>query len=245
MRLIEDLQSDIDRVASRAETRLKLGGEVALKSINNAMPKLNQNAKARAERVVAGITRIVKSRSKKTAVVNPEFWTTLNPKLEFKKAEKTVDGFNAFLIEISPDPSKPEEVRQRARAMMKGLFGDQWNTIPVVQVDDHFVFMIGSNQEKLNQICRNVRDQKNDLLKHLKGVGDGSQAGQFQAIFNPERLDRIFGVSRQANLNLQQKKKLGDDDKLCWMGFNLQSNSVGLEILLPVDQLQSFFNWSH
>ena len=243
--LIEDLKSDTDRVASRAETRLKLGGEVALKSIRDAMPNLNPNAKVRAKRVDAGITRILKSRNKKKAVIDPKFWTTLNPKLEFKNAEKTADGFNAFLIEISPDPSKPEEVRQQARGMMKGLFGDQWNTIPVIQVEDHFVFMIGSNQEKLNQICRNVRDQKNDLLKHLNGVGDGSQSGQFQVMFNPEKLDRIFGISRQANWIFHPKKKPEDDEKLCWVGLNLNSNSLGAEFLLPIDQFQSFFNALH
>ena len=209
------------------------------------MPNLNPNAKVRAQRVDAGITRILKSRNKKKAVIDPKFWTTLNPKLEFKNAEKTADGFNAFLIEISPDPSKPEEVRQQARGMMKGLFGDQWNTIPVIQVEDHFVFMIGSNQEKLNQICRNVRDQKNDLLKHLNGVGDGSQSGQFQVMFNPEKLDRIFGISRQANWIFHPEKKPEDDEKLCWVGLNLKSNSVGAEFLLPIDQFQSFFNALH
>ena len=240
-KLIEDLESDTAHVASRAETRLKLGGEVALEAIRDAMPNLNLNAKRHAKRVITAVERVIKSQNKKTAVIDPEFWTTLNPKLEFNNAKKTVDGFNAFSIVISPDPSKTEDEVLQASNMMQKLFGDQWNTIPVIQVEDHFVFMIGSNQEKLNQICRNVKEQKNDLLDHLKGVGDGSQAGQFQMIFNPEKLDRIFGISRRANWGFPQEEKPKDDEKLCWIGLNLQSNSLGVQVLLPIEQFQTFF----
>ena len=63
---------------------------------------------------------LIKSENKKTAVIDPEFWTTLNPKLEFNNAEKTVDGFNAFSIAISPDPSKTEDEVLQASSMMQG-----------------------------------------------------------------------------------------------------------------------------
>ena len=239
--LIKDLESETDGVASRAETRLKLGGEVAAEAINSEMSNLNPQAKHRAQRVLRAIKRILKSQSEKTAVLDPEFWTTLNPKLEFKTAEKTADGFNAFAIEISPDPSKSETEVQQASDVMKGIFGTQWNKIPVIQVDDHFVFMIGSNQEKLDQICRNVKNKKSDLLDHLKGIGDGSQEGQFQVMFNPERLDRVFGISGRSNLGVDDEQEPADDAKLCWIGGKLQSNSVSAEVLLPIEQFQGFF----
>ena len=206
-KLIKDLESDTAHVASRAETRLKLGGEVALEAIRDAMPNLNLNAKRHAKRVITGIERALKSQNKKTAVIDPEFWTTLNPKLEFKNAEKTVDGFNAFSIVISPDPSKTEDEVLQASIMMQKLFGDQWNTIPVIQVEDHFVFMIGSNQEKLIQICRNVKEQKNDLLDHLKGVGDGSQAGQFSNDFQSGKAGPNFWNQSTSQLGFSPRRK--------------------------------------
>ena len=56
-KLIKDLESDTAHVASRAETRLKLGGEVALEAIRDAMPNLNLNAKRHAKRVIAVVER--------------------------------------------------------------------------------------------------------------------------------------------------------------------------------------------
>ena len=239
--LIEDLKSDSVAIYSRAETRLKLGGEVALKAIKAALPSFEESIVYRAKRVIVGIERIQESRKGKPAVLDPQFWTTLNPQFEFKNAEKTADGFDAFVIEISPDPSKSAAEVQQASEVMKGLFGPQWNTIPVIQVEDHFVFMIGSNQDKLNKICRNVKAQRDDLLNHLKGVGHGSQTGQLQVIFNPERLDRLFGVSRQAGWTLDNVERVADDNKVCWIGVNLGNNSFGAEALLPIEQFDCFF----
>lgn len=240
-KLIQDLASDSNRLASRAETRLKLGGELVLDMLKPTLGNSdNAAAQVRAKRVAAAIKRKLKSRAEKNAVLDPNFWTTLNPKLEFEVVGETVDGFKSFAIKISPDPSKSEAEVQEASGVMQALFGEQWSRVSLIQVEDHFVFMIGSDMARLNRICRRVQKGENDLMKHLEGVGDGTQAGQFQVAFDPIRVDRIFGIRQRGNLFAAKKEEKDVKQKLCWMGTYFRKESVGFQALLPVEQFRYF-----
>ena len=241
-KLIKDLASDSRTVASRAATRLKLGGRLVLELLKPLEDAAEKATRERAKRVVAVIERKFEARRQKPGVLDPNFWTTLNPKLELEVAGKTEDGLNAFAIKISADSSKSEAEVQEASALMQALFGEQWDRISVVQVEDHFVFMIGSDKERLKRICRKVQQNKDDLVEHLAGVGDGAQAGQFQVAFDPIRVDRIFGIRQRGGMlyGLQNEKK-EVEGTLCWIGAYLDKESVGFQGLFPVEQFGFFF----
>jgi hypothetical protein len=238
-RLIAELESDDANVSARAETRLRLTGEIGMEELSQAKSQLSENAQRRADRVLRRIKyRLEEIDELKVEVLDPEFWTTLNPGLELKPNSGTLAGFPVHSILVTPDAAKsPEEVTS-AVEIMTTMFGPKWDEIKVVQVDQHFVFMVGSNEEALSRTINNVKAGSSLLMTHLEKTGYGSKTGQLQGFVNTFRLQKVF-----SNRGFRKAIKETHDDKLCWLGIQFSERAIGVEALVPIEQIGAVFLW--
>ena len=235
-RLVQDLNHDDPNTSSRAETRLRLVGPQAIDALEKALKKADQRLQRRIDRVLSSLQRTQDKVADRSAVADPWFWTTLNPGLEFFEAKGNTAGFVTHVIEITPDPSKTEKEADDAIQVMAQLFGSQWNQIRIVQVKNHFVFMLGSDNERLERIVSNVEQGIGAPAQQFEGIGFGPQKGQLQFFFDTKRLSKIL------NLRTFFSGKQSDEDEICWMGLDFDSRSISASALIPVDQITQFLS---
>ncbi len=230
-RLVRELGSLDSNTAARAETRLKLAGPMALPALEEIAHSKDDALRRRADRIL----RQLKNRSPRDAsrVADPWFWTTLNPGLRLVESTGSMSGFTAHTVEVTPDPSKTPDEVEEAVAVMQSLFGPNWNVIRFVQVRQHFVFMIGSNDELLQRIVSHVDTGSTFLMKSFDNVGQGSRQGQLQVFVNTTGLRSLM---REPATGVDGSWK----DQLCWTGLAFEHNAASLEALIPVKQIIPF-----
>ena len=74
-----------------------------------------------------------------------------------RQADEPVADCETHLIHIYPDPSKsPQEVKD-ATNVIQAMYGEGWNKVYLVRVGDRFVFMFGSDHERLVQTIEHVK----------------------------------------------------------------------------------------
>lgn len=233
MRLIGELASDDHEAAARAETRLVLAGRAAIAPLKDASRALNHEQKRAVERILKRLGEIDPENAERLAFTDPAFWTTLNPGLWLERNTGRVAGFNVHKVEITADPSKTPEEVQGAVAIMLNLFGPGWDKVQIVEVRDHFVFMIGSDNELLEKTIANVEWGAGELSKALEGVGDSAQTGQIQAWMNGHRLMKLF-----LGEEWPEEQKPDDIDKRpIWLSLDLSGQSGDFKALIPIDQV--------
>ena len=235
--LIEELGSADIKVAGRAQSRLYLTKEAGAAELKKVIDSLPDNAAKRARQIINYGERQAKKDAKRKAVMDPSFWTTLNPGLAFKENVGEVQGFPMHIISVTPDPSKtPEEVK-KAVGIMQYIFGPKWNTIPVVEVNDHFVFMIGSDIGTLGRVVKNVDKESSKLKPYFNEVGFGPQKGDVQSFVNAIRMNKLLGQNSKFNLTIDEKNI---DDDVCWIGIKFYEESIALDCLVPLPQIRPF-----
>lgn len=239
-RLVTELQSDDINLAARAETRLVLAGRRAVSAVERLQQSTSdQKILRRTERVLGKLQTGKAANARQVA--DPRFWTTLNPGLQLVESTGSIRGFAEHQVKITPDPSKtPEEVAD-AVAAMAGLFGPEWDTIRFVQVDDHFVFMIGSDDDLLQQTVANVGQGARLLTKQFENVGQGDKSGQLQVFVNTRRALELLGSTTWL-----PKPPAGalaaTEDQICWVGLGFEHNAVRVDALIPVQQVIPFLS---
>ncbi len=237
--LIEQLASSTDSEAVRAETRLRLAGPSAIESLDAAFQRSTAGPfRNRVERILTFLRTREKEIAETTAVADPYFWTRLNPGLALQLNEGEVDGYQRHIIEISPDPSKTDQQVADATAIMVGLLGPDWNQLQIVQVKDHFVFMLGSNQDLLKKFVANTNLGTGKISKSFEGVGQCDWQSPLQFSVDAAGLSKLLGYRNW----LRQKTKPADQP--VWLGVNMSEHAIGIDILIPVQQIiPFFFNW--
>lgn len=237
--LIEQLASSTDSEAVRAETRLRLAGPSAIESLDAAFQRSTAGPfRNRVERILTFLRAREKEIAETTAVADPHFWTRLNPGLALQLNEGEVDGYQRHIIEISPDPSKTDQQVADATAIMVGLLGPDWNQLQIVQVEDHFVFMLGSNQDLLKKFVANTNLGTGKISKSFEGVGQCDWQSPLQFSADAAELSELLGY----NYWLHQETKPAD--KPVWLGVNMSEHAIGIDILIPVHQIIPFlFRW--
>ncbi len=235
-KLIEELGSDNFEVSARAETRLVLAGHAAMEPLTAASVDWTGQRLSAAKRILHRLQSVrAQSESHKVrlAFTDPTFWTTLNPKLRLEKATGATAGFTTHTIHISADPSKTVEEVEGAVAIMASLFGPNWDTIRVVQVDKHFVFMIGSDDTLMQRMVQRVSQGQGDLARTLAGVGDSSRTGQMQAWVDGRRIMKLFVRVDE----LQELQAIPNQERPIWFAIDINKNGGELKTLVPVVQI--------
>jgi hypothetical protein len=234
LRLVDELASEDGNVSGRAETRLVLAGKAAVPALEKGIEAWNPNLRERAERVLRRINSETNPAGKE--VVDPGFWTTLNPGLRLEESTGQVAGFTAHTIHVTPDPSKNKEEVLEAVGVMESLFGDGWGSIQVIQVRNHFVFMIGSDGEMLQRIVNNVEAGTSALTEPFREAELTPVHGQIQVCVNTTRIMNLAGVQNwQGN-----RREFDVVPGVCWLGLDLDQRAASVDALVPVKQVIPF-----
>jgi|GEM_PF-5585830 len=236
LRLVEELASDNYNLSSRAETRLVLAGQAAVPALKNGIEARNQKLSERAERVLKRITG--QANSGKKDVLDPGFWTTLNPGLRLEESTGTIAEFPVHTIHITPDPSKTREEVESASGLMQALFGDNWSTVRMVRIRNHFVFMVGSDLAMLERIAKNVDTGRSVLTKPYGDAGLAPVHGELQACVNSVRALDLLGLSSL----VRDENGVGVHDEVCWIGLDFEPQAASAELLAPAKQIVPFFS---
>ncbi len=233
-RLAADLDMENYSIRYRAQTRFVLGGKRA----ETYLKRDGMNWTDRQKRAIAEIVDRINYRMETgVAAFDPSFWTTLNPGLQLNESTHKVGGFEAHTIAVTPDPSKTKDEVDEASAMMTSIFGPTWNAVQVVQVRNHFVFMIGSDSQRLETIVANLDQQKCQLIAALEPEAVHGTEGQFQMFVQPVDVNRYY---RRPNRRPQ------DDDvetkELCWIRLNISNDGPTVTCVLPTQLIIPFMS---
>jgi hypothetical protein len=235
-RLIEELGSDDYEIAARAETRLVLAGRAAIEPLKTASRDWTgdrSNAAQRILRRMEAISPDSPEQQERLTFSDPAFWTTLNPGLWLERNTGEFAGFDSHTVHISADPSKTEEEVQGAVAIMVGLFGPAWEKVRVVQIDDHFVFMIGSDDALLESVVQRVQKGTGELAQSMDGVGNCSRTGQIQAWIEGRRIFKLFLGEDLP----QEMKVLKGEERPIWLAMDVGLNGMDVKTLIPIEQI--------
>ena len=238
LRLIELVQSKDSNLANRAATRLVLAG-------NSAVPLLkdiDHNGNVVLQTRIRNTLRRIKLRNQQqqgdSEVIDPTFWTTLNPGLRWEEKTGTVNEFASHTIHVTPDASKTAEEVESATQMMTTFFGDKWNQIQVVEIQNRFVFLVGSDTDLLEKVVSNVANEKRGLLQPYTAAGLKPVTGQVQVCFNALRTSQVLKLPGVAGLKIEEEKI---DDHRCWVGLGFEPHAASIDVLVPISQMQPFF----
>lgn len=235
-RLIEELASDDYELAARAETRLVLGGKAVIEPLKNASREWSGDSLRAAERILRRLeNRVADSpeQGERLAFSDPAFWTTLNPGLWLERNTGEFAGFKTHTVHISADPSKTPEEVEGAVGIMVGLFGPGWEKVRVVQIESHFVFMIGSDESLLESIVDRVVKGSGDLANSLAGIGNCSRSGQVHAWVEGRRLMKLF-LGQELPQELQV---LRGEERPIWLALDIGRNGADIKSLIPIEQI--------
>ncbi|MEZ6096098.1 MAG: hypothetical protein R3C03_18050 [Pirellulaceae bacterium] len=235
VRLVAQLNSDDENVASRAETRLILAGDKALAVIESESATFDASQRERAERVTM---RIEQSRNavRDFEVARPEFWSTLQPSLKLTESTGTIGGFPSHTITVTPDPGKSEDEVKHAIEAMVYRFGPDWNKIPVVQVGDHFVFMLGSDHERLERLVANVKVGTSLLMETQEAFEGRDESGQIHAFVDPVAINAFF--RRPGKLKRDDGSKTRET--LSWIRLDISDLGPTVDALVPTKAIIPF-----
>ena len=237
LRLIEMMQSDDSNLANRSATRLVLAGSDAIALLK----KIDTAGNAVLQRRVNNTLRRIKLRIDRegngSEVIDPGFWTTLNPGLRWEENTGTVNEFASHTIHVTSDASKTPAEVEAATQMMVTFFGDQWNQIQVVAVNDRYVFLIGSDTKLLKKVVANVANDKRQLLQAYTDVGMTPVIGQVQVWVNALRATQVLRVRQIAGIRIPEESI---DQHRCWVGLNIEPHAISVDSLIPVTQIQPF-----
>ncbi len=234
LRLVDELASEDCNVSDRARTRLILAGQAAVPALKKGIEVWNLEQRERAQGILNRIQTDTDAAGK--AVIDPGFWTTLNPGLRLEESTGTVAGFATHTIHVTPDPSKTTDEVGEAIGVMQGMFGENWGSIQVVQVRDHFVFMIGSDKSMLERIVKNVEAGNSILTKPLRDAGMKPLEGQIQVCLNTARIYQLSGIRNWTD----PEGKLKPAEGLCWVGLDFDQHAVSADALVPISQVLPF-----
>lgn len=233
-RLIEELGNPDPDLANRAETRLVLAGSSARKELELAVQQGNPLQQDAAQRILVRIGEPDGEQQTRKAVVDPGFWTTLNPGLRLETETGQTGGFVTHTIHITPDPSKtPEEVAEAIELMQK-LFGEDWNRIEVVQVREHFLFLVGTDRARLETAVARVDAGQQLAMPDGQLIPASNPDGQIQAWADGLRIRDLFAPV------VQQDRDSPAPDSLppVWLELSLQDEGVESQFRLPIQVLR-------
>lgn len=248
---------DLEQVA-RAQSRLALTPHakealIAAKArAESGVSPFRSKVRTRCNQVLSRIAdRFEDSRRQDTAIVDPLFWTTLNPGLEFhpndQQAIKGDEGRIDHWVEISPDRSKSPAEVESASQLMLDAFGTDWNRMRIVQMPGHFVFMIGSDVARLEAVIANVRARSSLLHDTYQDHPNAAQKGPLQVYANLARLAEFSGQDSPNLRELQDQKKepnkgaaIDQPDRLLWGGVHVFEDHLEAWSVVPSQQLQYF-----
>jgi len=232
-RLVLQLGAEDQNLAARAETRLRLAGQSAAAECLQALESEYESQDRGTRRINVRIKQYIENsamnpQTSTDGITNPWFWSTLNPGLNFREKTSTINGHTLHTIDITADPSRDEQEVTEANQVMAATFGPNWNRVQIVQIDNNFVFMLGSDQGLLQQVVANVTSKSKKLTDPMAGVGDGSAQGP---------LHLFLQSSRMRNLLRPSKPKSRPSDQLIWANLNISEQNLGVRVLAPCHQI--------
>ncbi len=245
-RLVKQLQSTDLNLAARAETRLALGRKIAEERLQPLADSASPEIVARVKRVLKKIKNRRLADTSGLSVEDPLFWVTLNPVLTFVQSIDETAQRRDHMIRIEPDPGKTEEEVLKATEMMKYFFGNEWDRISVVQLPGHFVFMVGSDRARLNQIVRDVQLKTSKLRSEFNDIGIGKKVGPFQVFADLEQLkmvvDDTMGNPKRNNFSIVSPDEVKRvDPGIFWAGGNVFEDHLEVWAFIPASQIIPFF----
>lgn len=233
--LIKDLLDEGSNVWRRAETRLRWIGPAAIPDLERAIDAGDRRLRRRGGRTLASLQRLAEQDKQVTALSDPWFWSTLNPGFEMQEAQGKIANRDFHVIEITPDPSKTERELEQINTVMRQLFGSQWNRVKLVQVDEHMIFVLGSNDARLQRIMGDVQEARSPIFEQFEKQGLDPQSGPLQCYFCPARVSHLLGFAPAIKGTSESP-----DRRMACASMNFRERALLCEILMPIEQIIPF-----
>ncbi|MEM7453313.1 MAG: hypothetical protein AAF456_03050 [Planctomycetota bacterium] len=237
--LIELLDDPKFAVRQDATSKLILAGRNALPQLRAVRNTGSLEKKSRIERVIDAWEADARVAMAGAQVEDASFWTGMRPQFSLEPDSAAVGDFSADVIRIHPDPELAAEKLANATGIMTTFFGDQWDKLHMIRIEDQFVLMLGSEIELLERTAANVVAGADPVSEQDSVANVDFEPGQFQIHVSISTLADMFirpYVNGFPDLEIKEGEFVS-------VSLGLHETFWKMDVNIPVDEIIPMYHY--